>query len=146
MGKNWRGIWSRFIWNLRRVASTKAKSHIPQLVEEFDRAAQQYSDSLKPSTNQLEYWYESNFKPTHIDRNNVTCTTYDESFPRHDVSKGDRADLWSTMNLLSACVEYGVSTYVEMKIISDPSLMRLKYDPPLMFKITGVSVGKQRQF
>ncbi|KAF7918702.1 uncharacterized protein EAE97_011797 [Botrytis byssoidea] len=132
MGEHWRLICNVFAWNIHEVASTKAKGHIPQLVEEFDRAAQRYSDFRNPSTNQLEYWHKSNFESTLIDRTNVNCTTYDESCPYQDVSKGDRADLWSMMNLLSACVEGGVSSYVEMKIISDPSLMRLRYDPPLM--------------
>ncbi|TGO12243.1 hypothetical protein BTUL_0092g00430 [Botrytis tulipae] len=128
----WRNIWVIFILNLREVASTKVKGHIPQLVEEYDRAAQRYSDFRNPSANQLEYWHKSQFEPTPIDGNNVTCTTYDESVPHQDVSEGDRADSRSTMNLISACVEDDVSPYVEMKIKSDSSLMRLKYDPPLM--------------
>ncbi|KAF7884006.1 hypothetical protein EAF00_011318 [Botryotinia globosa] len=132
MGEDWRQIWGVFKFNIYKVASNKAKGHIPQLVEEFDRAAQRYSDFRNPSTNQLEYWHQSKFKSTLIDRTNVNCTTYDESCPYQDVSKGNRADLWSMMNLLSACVKDSVSPYVEMKIISDPSLMRLKYDPPLM--------------
>ncbi|KAF7940040.1 uncharacterized protein EAE98_000167 [Botrytis deweyae] len=132
-GKKWRVMWSHFTWNLRRVTSAKAKSHIPQLVEEFDRAAQRYSDFCNPSTNQLEYWNKSLYKSTlTIDHTNVNCTTYYGSCPGQDVSKGDRADLWSTMNLLSACIEDDIFSYVEMKIISDPSLMRLKYYPPLM--------------
>ncbi|TGO61146.1 hypothetical protein BOTNAR_0133g00100 [Botryotinia narcissicola] len=121
-------IWIDFIRKIREVASTKAKGHIPQLVEEFDRAAQQWSDFRNPSTNQLKYWYKSR----NMFKVDVTCTTYDESFPHQDVSKGDRPDLWSMANLLSACVEDDVSPYVEMKIKSDPSLMRLKYDPPLL--------------
>ncbi|THV48832.1 hypothetical protein BGAL_0225g00100 [Botrytis galanthina] len=145
MGKDWKTIWYIFSSNIREVASTKAKGHIPQLVEEFDRAAQRYSVFREPSTNQLEHWYESVYKSAPIDRTNVNCTTYDESFPHQDVSKSDRADLWSTMNLLSACVIDDVSSYVEMKIKSDPYLMRLKYDPPLMvpcFRRLLYEVGK----
>lgn len=132
MGDHWRQSWEAFIYNIEKVASTKAKGHIPQLVEEFDRAAQRYSVFCEPSTNQLEHWYKSAYKSVPIDRTNVNCTTYDESFPHQDVSKSDRADLWSMMKLLSACVEDDVPSYVEMKIKLDPSLMRLKYDPPLM--------------
>ncbi|TGO33742.1 hypothetical protein BHYA_0229g00070 [Botrytis hyacinthi] len=124
--------WRYFKSYLERITSTKAKDHIVELVEKFDRAAQQYSDSRKLPTNQSEYWHKLNLRSTPIDRTNVNFTTYDESFPHQDVSKGDRADLRSTMNLLSACVEDIVPSYVKMKIISDPSLMRLKYDPPLM--------------
>ncbi|KAF7943099.1 hypothetical protein EAE96_011042 [Botrytis aclada] len=130
-------FWRPFIRQIIRIASTKAKGHIPQLVEEFDRAAQRYSDFHTPPTNQLEHWYKSYYKSTPIDCTNVNCTTYDEICPDQDVSKGDRADLWSTMNLLSACVEDIVSPYVEMKITSDPSLIRLKYDPPLVANCFG---------
>ncbi|TGO88031.1 hypothetical protein BPOR_0188g00070 [Botrytis porri] len=111
-------VWNVFISCIVRIACTKAKGHIPQLVEEFDRAAQRYSDFYIPSTNQLEHWYKSRYKSTPIDRDNVNCTTYDERCPDQDVSKGDRADLWSTMHLLSrgadvevCCIEEKVTWY-----------------------------------
>ncbi|TGO25743.1 hypothetical protein BPAE_0073g00090 [Botrytis paeoniae] len=125
-------LWKAFTVYVHHIASSKVKDHILELVEEFNRVAQRYLKFHRPSTNQLKHWYESNYKDTPIDHTNVNYTTFAESCPDQDVSKGDRADLWSTMNLLLACVEDTVSPYVEMKIISDPSLMQLEYDPPLV--------------
>ncbi|KAF5876348.1 putative small s protein [Botrytis fragariae] len=124
--------WRHFKKGLHYIASSRAKDHILELVEEFDRVAQRYSNFYPQTTDQLQHWYESEYKSTPIFRTNVNCNTYDERCPGQDVSKGDRADLWIMMNLFSVCVNDNVSPYVEMKIISDPSLMRLKYDPPLM--------------
>lgn len=103
-------FWEFFAENARNIASTEAKGHTLALVEEFDGVAQWQLKSITPpdDLDQLEHWYN--------------CDNY----------YTQRSHTWHTMDILSACIKQQVYPYVEMRIISDPSLMQLKYDPSLV--------------